>query len=103
MHIYSARFNWFWLSLMLSLLSLAAVADSEIDPRWKKYSVNISFIDIEKRLFVASDREFFVPFNTPIYDAQNRPIALANLKLGDRIWLYAEHSNSKAIKRIAVR
>ena len=103
MHIYSARFNWFWLTLMLSLLSLAAVADSEIDPRWQKYSVNISFIDIEKRLFVASDREFFVPFNTPIYDAQNRPIALANLKLGDRIWLYAEHSNSKAIKRIAVR
>lgn len=102
MHIYSARFNWFWLSLMLSLLSLAAVADSEIDPRWKKYSVNISFIDIEKRLFVASDREFFVPFNTPIYNPQGSPITLLNLKLGDRIWLYVDPDNSKAIKLIAV-
>lgn len=103
MHSYANRINGFWLALMLSVASLAVVADSEIDPNWKKHRVSVSFIDIEKRLFVASDREFFVPFNTPIYDSQDRPIALVNLKLGDSIWLYVERSNSKAIKRIIVR
>lgn len=103
MYSYAVRFSYFWLALMLSLVSLSAAADSEIDPTWKKYRVSISFIDIEKRLFVASDREFFVPFNTPIYNPQDRPIALANVKLGDRIWLYVDRGNSKAIKWIALR
>jgi hypothetical protein len=103
MDSYLTRINHLWLALILSLASMTAVADLEIDPNWRKYSVNIDYIDIKERLFVASDREFFVPFNTPIYDAQNRPIALANLKLGNRIWLYVEPGSSKAIKWIALR
>ena len=92
-------------SLALGLLMFTSTVSAEqgIDTSWKKYKVSISFIDTEGRLFVASDREFFVPFNTPIYDSQDRPIALVNLKLGDSIWLYVERSNSKAIKRIIVR
>jgi len=85
------------------LISFAAVADSEIDPSWRKHHVSISFIDTEKRLFVASDREFFVPFDTPIYSAQRQAIAMTNLKRGDSIWLYVDRDNSKAIKWIAVK
>jgi len=103
MHSYRNRFTCFGLALMLSLVSLTAVADSAIDPNWQQYRVSISYMDSEKRLFVASDREFFVPFNTPIYDSQDRPIALANIKLGDRIWLYAQRGNSKTIKWIVLR
>jgi len=102
MHSYLSRFNSLWLALMLSLISLEAVADSGIDPRWQKHRVSISYIDIEKRLFVASDRELFVPFNTPIYNPQGNPIALVNLKIGDSIWLYVDRENSKAIKWIAL-
>lgn len=103
MHHYLTRFKGLWLALIFSLVPLAAVADSEIDPSWHKYRVSINYIDIEKRLFVASDREFFVPFNTPLYDPQDRPIAFASLKIGDRIWLYVARDNSKAIKWIAVK
>ncbi len=102
MHSYLVRFNSLWLALMLSLISLEAVANSDIDPSWKKHRVSISYIDPEERLFVASDREFFVPFNTPIYNSQGSPISLLNLKLGDRIWLYVDPDNSKVIKLIAL-
>ena len=102
MHSYLARFNSLWLALMLSLISLEAVADSKIDPSWQKHRLSISYIDPEKRLFVVSDREFFVPFNTPIYNSEGSPIALVNLKLGDSIWLYVERGNSKAVKWIAL-
>lgn len=104
MHRYLARFNSLWLALtlMLSLISLEAVANLEIDPEWKKHRVSISYIDPEERLFVASDREFFVPFNTPIINPQGAPIALLNIKLGDSILLYVDRDNSKSIKLIVV-
>ena len=103
MHSYRNRFTCFGLALMLSLVSLAAVADSAIDPNWQQYRVSISYMDSEKRLFVASDREFFVPFDTPIYSAQRQAIAMTNLKRGDSIWLYVDRDNSKAIKWIVLR
>ena len=85
------------------LLSTAAVsAEQQIDPSWKKYKVVISFIDSEERLFVASDREFFVPFNTHIYNRSQQPIALSNLKAGNKVWLYLGDSKKgrPEIKRI---
>ena len=103
MHSYLARFNSLYLALLLSLISLAAAANSEIDPSWKKHHVSISYIDSEKRLFVASDREFYVPFNTPIYNPKGDSIALISLKRGDSIWLYVDRDNSKAIKLIAMK
>ena len=77
-------------------------ADQQIDPGWKKHKVIISFIDSEERLFVASDREFFVPFNTHIYNRSHQPIALSNLKVGNKIWLYLGNSKKgrSEIKRI---
>jgi hypothetical protein len=102
MHSYLVRFNSLWLTLILSMISLETVAEPEADPSWQKYRVGISYIDPEKRVFVASDREFFVPFNTPIDNAQGSPISLINLKLGDSIWLYVDRSNSKLIKRISL-
>jgi hypothetical protein len=82
--------------------AVAISADQQIDPGWKKHKVIISFIDSEERLFVASDREFFVPFNTHIYNRNNQPIALSNLQIGNRIWLYLGNSTKgrSEIKRI---
>jgi hypothetical protein len=77
-------------------------AEQQIDPSWKKHKVIVSFIDSEERLFVASDREFFVPFNTHIYNRSHQPIALSNLKVGNSIWLYLGNSKKgrSEIKRI---
>ena len=95
----------FWISALVSslLVSTSAVsAEQQIDPSWKKHKVVISFIDSEERVFVASDREFFVPFNTHIYNRNNQPIALSNLEVGNKIWLYLGRQNNRRseIKRI---
>lgn len=97
----------FWISALTSamLVSTSAVsAEQQIDPNWKKYQVVISFIDAEERVFVASDREFFVPFNTHIYSRNSQPIALSNLAVGNRIWLYLDNSRKgrTEIKRIEI-
>lgn len=65
-------------------------AEPEIDPSWDRYRVSLDFIDKEKRLIVASDREFLVPFNTPIYNSKQRAIAIDNLQQGHRVWLYVD-------------
>ena len=66
------------------------------------FVVIISFIDSQERIFVASDREFFVPFNTHIYNRSHQPIALSTLKVGNKIWLYLGNSKKgrSEIKRI---
>lgn len=89
-------------SLVLISATVALSGEPEIDPSWKKHKVIISFIDPEKRLFVASDREFFVPFNTAIYNHNSQPIALLNLQVGHKIWLYLDSKNSAQhkVKRI---
>ena len=93
-------------SLALGLLMFTSTVSAEqgIDTSWKKYKVSISFIDTEGRLFVASDREFFVPFNTAIYNRNNQPVALSTLKVGNKIWLYLGDKNSARpeIKRIEI-
>jgi hypothetical protein len=99
----SALFSSAVFCIAALLLSTATVsAEQQIDPSWKKYKVVISFIDSEERLFVASDREFFVPFNTHIYNRGNQPIALSNLKVGNKIWLYLGNSKKgkSEVKRI---
>lgn len=82
--------------------TVASSAEQQIDPSWKKHKVIVSFIDSEERLFVASDREFFVPFNTHIYNRSHQPIALSNLKVGNTIRLYLGNSKKgrSEIKRI---
>ena len=58
----SALFAYAVFCISALLVSTATVsAEQQIDPSWKKHRVIISFIDSEERLFVASDREFFVP------------------------------------------
>ena len=86
----------------LLVSTVTVTAEQQIDPSWKKHKVIISFIDSEERLFVASDREFFVPFNTHIYNRSHQPIALSNLKVGNKIWLYLGNSKKgrSEIKRI---
>lgn len=90
-----------WIAVMLvsnPVLSL----EQQVDPSWKRYLVTISFIDTEERVFVASDREFFVPFNTLIFNQNSQPIALSNLQVGNKIALYLNiNANGKSeIKRI---
>jgi len=93
----------FWVSALLVSTS-AVSAEQQIGPAWKKYQVAISFIDTEERVFVASDREFFVPFNTHIYNRNNQPIALSNLEVGNKIWLYLSMQDNRRseIKRIEI-
>jgi hypothetical protein len=99
----SALFAFAVFCISALLVSTAAVsAEQQIDPGWKKHKVIISFIDSQERLFVASDREFFVPFNTHIYNRSHQPIALSTLKVGNKIWLYLGNSKKgrSEIKRI---
>ena len=56
----------FWIFTLLG--SMSAADEQKIDPSWKKYLVTISYIDTKERVFVASDREFFVPFNIAIFN-----------------------------------
>jgi hypothetical protein len=93
----------FWISALLVSIS-AVSAEQQIDPSWKKYQVIISFIDSKERVFVASDREFFVPFNTHIYNRNNQPVALSTIQVGNKIWLYlARQDNRKPkIRRIEI-
>ncbi len=90
-----------WISTMLVSTS-AVSAEQVVDPKWKKYQVVISFIDIKERVFVASDREFFVPFNTHIYNRNNQPTALSNLKVGNKIRLYLNSSGKGRAELIRI-
>ena len=88
------------LGLAICLLtSLAMAADQKIDPTWKTLKTTIDFVDPKGRLIVVGDREFKVPFNTPIYDVGDKPIALSNLRVGNPIWVYLDSSRAN-IKRI---
>lgn len=69
-------------------------AEPDIKPNWKKYKVSLDFVDSEKRIIVAGDREFLVPFNTPIYGSDQRAIAVANLRMGTKVWLYLDNRSS---------
>ena len=77
-------------ALLLGLHTHAA--EPEIDPDWHRYKVALSFIDPIARLVVAGDREFVVPYNTPISNSTGQAIAIANLHQGDRVWLYLDNS-----------
>ena len=66
-------------------------AEPDIKPDWKKYKVGLDFVDPENRIIVAGDREFSVPFNTPIYNSDQRAIAVANLRAGTKVWLYLDN------------
>lgn len=81
---------------LISMLFLLAVkghaAEAEIDPDWQSYKVALSFVDPTTRLIVAADREISVPYNTPIFNSAGQAIAIANLRRGDRIWLYLDNS-----------
>jgi len=90
-----------WIAAML-VSKPGLSAEQQIDPGWKKYLVTINYIDTEERVFVASDREFFVPFNTGIFNQNQQPIALSNLKVGNKINLYLElnTNGNTEIKRI---
>lgn len=81
------------------LVSTAIAADQKIDPTWKTVKTTVDFVDLEGRLIVVGDREFEVPFNTPIYAVGDKPIALSNVRVGNPIWLYLDSSRAK-IKRI---
>ena len=94
-------FNVVISGFIVLLASISAKAEIPIHPDWQKHRVTISYVDPGKRLFVASDREFSVPFNTPVHNAKNKPIPLSALKVGDTIRLYFDKEiNSKAIKLI---
>jgi len=81
-----------WL-VIASLLSMhTSAAEPEIDPDWQSYKVTLSFVDPAARLVVAGDREFSLPFNTPITNSKGQAIAIANLQSGDRVWLYLDNS-----------
>ena len=90
-----------WIAAMLTSKPVLS-EEQQIDPGWKKHLVTISYIDTEERVFVASDREFFVPFNTGIFNQNQQPVALSNLKVGNKIALYLNiKANGKTeIKRI---
>ena len=81
------------LLVIASLLSLhSSAAEPEIDPDWQRYTLVLSFVDPLARLVVAGDREFTLPYNTPISNSNGQAIAIANLKSGDRVWLYLDNS-----------
>ena len=104
MKIYAQFFSAVvWISALLVTTSVVS-AEQQKDPNWNKYRVVINYIDQEERVFVASDREFFVPFNTHIYSRNNQPIALSNLEVGNKIWLYLDNSRKDRaeIKRIEI-
>lgn len=84
------------------LVTLSAAADMEIDPNWHRFSTQIDFIDSPARLMVAGDRQFTVPFNTPIYSHTGKSTAISNLREDDKIWLYLKKSgeNGFQVKRI---
>ncbi len=67
-------------------------AEPQIDPDWHRYRVSLDFVDSDKRLIVAADREFVVPFNTPIYNTRRQAIAIANLQQGHKVWLYVDNT-----------
>ena len=70
------------------LIATSAVAEQEIDTNWQKVKTQIDFISQQNRLIVIGDREFSVPFNTYIFNANNQPVALDTLSKGNRILVY---------------
>ena len=65
-------------------------AEPESDATWRSYQVTLSFIDPKARIIVVADREISVPLNTPIFNHSGQAIAMANLRRGDKLWLYLD-------------
>jgi len=85
------------------LIATSAVAEQEIDTNWQKVKTQIDFISQQNRLIVIGDREFSVPFNTYIFNANNQPVALDTLSKGNRILVYLSRPKNGSpadIKRI---
>ncbi len=62
-----------------ALVGYSRAENSESQSGSSQYDVTLDSMNVEERLIVVNDRQFFVPPGTPIFNASGRAISLSRL------------------------